>query len=101
MRTGESFYQALSKFRDRVQDDEFAKDLYMALCNRRWKNVETGEVYSCTWRYAGGLVAELRGKGENYMAFYCSGGGAEGRVSEAIEQALGRLGWTSHLIPMS
>ena len=47
--------------------------------------------YSCTFRYAGGLIAEIRGEG-NCMDWYCSY--QDGVVSEEIEKALGSLGWT-------
>jgi hypothetical protein len=47
--------------------------------------------YSCSWRYAGGLVADLREQGEDYLDFYCSGG--EGRVASDVREALAKLGW--------
>lgn len=72
-------------------DDEFAKELYAAMCNMRWRSKVTDEIYSCSWRFAGGLVAEIRGKGERYIDFYCSGG--EGTVTERIKEALDTLGW--------
>ncbi len=48
-------------------------------------------IYSCSWRYAGGMIADLRGLGEDYMDFYCSGG--EGLVDPEIEEDLYKLGW--------
>lgn len=48
-------------------------------------------VYSCSWRYAGGLVAEIRDQGEDYMDFYCSGN--EGEVDECVAEDLASLGW--------
>jgi hypothetical protein len=61
-------------------------------------------VYECSWRYAGGLIADLRNmmesNNEDYMTFYCSGsfgGTPEGVVDEEIEQDLNDIGW--HLIP--
>lgn len=47
--------------------------------------------FHCTWRYAGGLVANLRNKNEDYLDFYCSGG--EGTVAPEIRKALESLGW--------
>jgi hypothetical protein len=73
-------------------DDEFAKEFYGALCNMRWRSkVDPDIIYSCSWRYAGGIVADLRRKGERYIDFYCSGG--EGIVTKRVEKLLGKLGW--------
>ena len=59
-------------------------------------------VYSCSWRYAGGLMADLRnimGCGlEDYMDFYCTGsfgGVPEGFISPEIEEDLNKIGWHS------
>lgn len=46
-------------------------------------------LFSCSWRYAGGLVASIRDCGENYLDFYCSGD--EGSL--AAEEDLNKLGW--------
>lgn len=73
------------------KDDKYALDMYRALCNMRWQNDFLEDVYSCSWRYAGGLVAEIRNKGEDYLDFYCSGN--EGRVSEEVKLDLNDLGW--------
>ena len=75
----------------KLQDDEYAKNLYRALCNMRWKHYNYVEPYSCSWRYAGGLVAKLRGKGETYTHFYLSGN--EGHVDAEISKDLHALGW--------
>ena len=72
-------------------DHDFAQRLYAALCNMQWC-CKDGAIYSCTWRYAGGLVAELRDEGEGYMDFYCSGN--EGCVADDVKAALANLGWT-------
>jgi len=77
---------------EKIKNDEYAVDVYRALCNMRWRNESIDDTYSCSWRYAGGLVAELRGKGEDYLDFYCSGG--EGRVSKEVELDLNDLGWS-------
>jgi len=77
---------------DRVQDDSFAKQLYGSLCNTIWSNKTTKDIYSCSWRYAGGLVAAMRFKNENYMDFYCSGG--EGEYHSEVYKALQELGYT-------
>jgi len=78
---------------EQVQDDEFAQQLYASLCNTVWYNEETGEKYSCSWRYAGGVVASMRCQGEDYIHFYCSGG--EGNVQPLAYKALNELGYVA------
>jgi hypothetical protein len=82
-----------------VQDDTFAQNLYAAMCNVGW--LKNGIEWSCSWRYSGGLVAELRDKDEDYMDYYCSGihdgsstNVSEGQVSDAVRTALAKLSWT-------
>lgn len=80
------------------EDKEFAQECYAALCNMRWRSGENLEkVYSCSWRYAGGLIASLRGKGEDYLHWYCSGIGGdsvpEGEVTSRVREAFNTLGW--------
>lgn len=55
----------------------YAQNLYAAMCNTRFiKNdiwpILKDEDWTCSWRYAGGLIAEIRGEGD-YMDWYCSG----------------------------
>jgi len=78
-------------------DDNFAIDIYRSLCNMRWKKVGTNEVYNCTWRYAGELVANIRDIGENYMHFYCSG--YEGQVTKEINKIFNSFGWAQYPWP--
>ena len=79
------------------EDKEFAQECYAALCNMRWRSCEDqSRVYSCSWRYAGGLIASLRGKGEDYLDWYCSGigeGTPEGEVTLRVREAFNALGW--------
>ena len=109
---------------DKVRDREvYAQNLYAALCNREFQQLDvwpilTGETWHCSWRYAGGLVADMRGDGD-YMNWYCSGilndvtdqaymdmtqeekaqyeqvrgYVSEGVVTEEIESDLNQLGW--------
>jgi hypothetical protein len=73
------------------EDYEFAQEVYAALCNMRWK--KHYQTYSCSWRYAGGLIAEMLGMIDSmdYCEFYCSGN--EGQVSERVRIELEKLGW--------
>jgi hypothetical protein len=75
----------------RMADRDFAVEVYRSLCNVQWQHRD-GSRYSCSWRYAGGLVAEIRDEDEDYIDFYCSG--AEGRVNGDVEEALAEHGWT-------
>ena len=65
-------------FVDKVRASEsYAQNLYAALCNNAFQKLEVipvlkDEVWSCTWRYAGGIVADIRCEGD-YMVWYCSG----------------------------
>ena len=93
----QQFEEDIQNLSHQVKDDSYAQALYAALCNMRWK--KDGEVYSCSWRYAGGLVAEMRGSTENmnYLEFYCSGiedgSEKEGYVRCDIEDDLNSMGW--------
>lgn len=73
----------------KLENDSYATALYGALCNMRWKKLGSNYIYSCSWRYAGGLIASLRCKGEDYLDYYCSGN--EGQIREDIEKDLAAL----------
>ena len=100
----------------KVQDSEtYAQNLYAAMCNnvfqpnQVWPRLKD-EYWSCSWRAAGGIVADLRGQGD-YIDWYCSGtfGAGEadshqGYVSEStvtaeIRQDLFAIGWTVEPYP--
>ncbi len=92
--------------------DTYAQNLYAAMCNTEWQKREVmpilrDETWSCTWRSAGGIVANLREQGD-YIDWYCSGIGEglgngditgnkgyvpEGTVTEQIADDLYLLGW--------
>jgi hypothetical protein len=80
-------------------DAGIAGAAYGALCNVRWEHRD-GTRYACTWRYAAGLIAEIRnavtGTSEDYMDWYCSGG--EGTVVPVINDALAMRGWQPTLL---
>ena len=77
----------------------YPQNLYASLCNNRFFYGD--KEWTCSWRYAGGIVAELVGESGDYMDYYCSGIGAghnEGFVSESvvtdeIKLDLLRMGW--------
>jgi len=83
--------RACESMMKKVQDSEtYAQNLYAAMCNnvfqpnQVWPRLRD-EYWSCSWRAAGGIVAELRGQDEaggivaklrgqgDYMDWYCSG----------------------------
>ncbi len=106
---------------EKVRSSEsYSQNLYAALCNMEWRKRELWqelkeENWSCSWRYAGGIVADMRQEGD-YIDWYCSGMGGLNReydgeetneqwqkrtgyvpesvVTEEIERDLNRLGWT-------
>jgi len=73
-----------------LSDRAAAVRLYRALCNRAWAGPD-GRVLTVSWRAAAGVVARARGKGEDYLDFYLSGG--EGEVASDVQFLLGVLGW--------
>lgn len=52
----------------------YAQHLYAALCNMQFVNKEHpwDKPWSCSWRYAGGIIADMQMKGD-YIDWYCSG----------------------------
>ena len=92
--------------------DAYAQNIYAALCNMQWQRLDvmpllTDQYWSCSWRHAGGIVADMLGKGD-YIDWYCSGIGEglgngdpdgtkgyvpESTVTEEIEADFRRLGW--------
>jgi hypothetical protein len=63
---------------DKVRTSEvYAQNLYAAMCNNEFQKLEVmpilkNEKWSCSWRYAGGIVADMRMTGD-YIDWYCSG----------------------------
>lgn len=59
------------------KSEVYAQNLYAALCNTdSIKNdvwpILTEQRWSCSWRYAGGIIADMRQEGD-YIDWYCSG----------------------------
>ena len=96
--------------------DAYAQNIYAALCNMRWQKLDVlpilkDEFWSCSWRHAGGIVADMLQKGD-YIDWYCSGMGGladydtdpdewrkttgyvpESCVTEEIRADFQKLGW--------
>jgi hypothetical protein len=95
--------------------EPYAQNLYAAMCNndfikREMWPILKEEKWGCSWRSAGGIVADMRQEGD-YIDWYCSGirdvsydeednkkwDGrnyvSESQVTEEIENDLHRLGW--------
>lgn len=95
-------------FVDKVRASEsYSQNLYAALCNNAFQKLDVmpilkDEIWSCTWRYAGGIVADIRCEGD-YIDWYCSGIGDplplgfvhEQRITEEIAEDFKQLGWVS------
>jgi len=75
----DEFLPKLEGLKDFVQDDNNAIQLYQALAENLF-----------TWRASGGIVANLRGKGEDYIDYYCSG--HEGNITRKTNRALKKVG---------
>ena len=93
--------------------DSYAQNLYASMCNREFVKNDVWPLlkdqrWCCSWRSAGGIVADLQNAGGSYMDWYCSGMGSglgngdedgskgyvgEGTVTQEIQEDLFKLGW--------
>ena len=84
--------------------ESYAQNLYAAMCNTKfvkndvWPRLQDQHC-SYSWRYAGGIIADMREEGD-YINWYCSGIGGdikdyvgEGVVTDEIRSDLLKLGW--------
>lgn len=81
----------------------YSQNLYAAMCNTDfvkndvWPRLQD-QRWSCSWRYAGGIIADMRESGD-YIDWYCTGIGdkkeyvGEGHVTDEIREDLLKLGW--------
>jgi hypothetical protein len=58
-------------------DDVYAQNLYAAMCNNEFQKNDflprlKGQTWGASWRYAGGIIADMQQKGD-YIDWYCSG----------------------------
>lgn len=58
-------------------DEVYAQNLYAAMCNNEFVKREMWPIlkdqrWSCSWRHAGGIIADMRQEGD-YIDWYCSG----------------------------
>ena len=93
-----------------LKDRDVAVQFYSALCNMRWKKMNMlpdderiieklkgidSDIWSCSWRHSGGIIADIRNAAyntkEDYMDFYCSGN--EGDISDMVRECFYRMGW--------
>jgi hypothetical protein len=108
---------------DKVKaSDNYAQNLYAAMCNMEFQQQQVWPVlkdqrWGCSWRHAGGIVADMQEKGD-YCEWYCSGIGnneagygldgytptpdpdgrdyvPEGHVTDEIRADLLKLGWVA------
>lgn len=62
---------------EKCKDKVYSQHLYAALCNNDfikndvWPRLQDKR-WHCSWRYAGGIVADIREEGD-YIDWYCSG----------------------------
>lgn len=77
--------------------ERYSQNLYAALCNNSF--LKGGQEWGCSWRHAGGIIADLREQGD-YLDWYCSGIKAEqgfveeGHVTEEVRADLSSIGWS-------
>lgn len=70
-------------------DDVYAQNLYAAMCNNDFTKREMWPIlkeqkWSCSWRHAGGIVADMKQEGD-YIDWYCSGIRNDGYQDEPSE----------------
>lgn len=81
--------------------EAYAQNLYAAMCNRDFVKNDVwpllkNQTWSCSWRYAGGIVAHMAGRGD-YIDWYCSGIKSgpltELEKEKMTEESIARVEW--------
>ena len=79
---------------EKVRNDEaYAQNLYASMCNTDFVRNDvwpllTDKRWSCSWRYAGGIIADMRQEGD-YIDWYCSG--IRGDIAESFNPTLEQI----------
>ena len=68
----------------------YAQNLYAAMCNNDFQKNDVwttlkNQTWSCSWRHAGGIIADMREQGD-YIDWYCSGIRGDGLTDEEYNQ---------------
>ena len=94
---------------EKVRGDEvYAQHVYAAMCNTEWQQTEPwpilkNESWSCSWRHAGGIVADMREEGD-YIDWYCSGMRPDTEIIDSVvdntdEDVLAKLKAAQAVVP--
>lgn len=72
----------------------YSQNLYAAMCNNNFQKrdvfpILADQTWSCSWRYAGGIIADMRQEGD-YMDWYCSGIRNNEHLDDESYQALSK-----------
>jgi len=85
----------------------YAQHLYASMCNTHFiKNdvwcLLKGKTWSCSWRHAGGIVADMKESGD-YIDWYCSGiqgdSESEEELAKFTSEQLAEYAETSKYVP--
>ena len=77
---------------EKVRTQEYyAQNLYAAMCNNQFQRNDVWPIlseqkWSCSWRHAGGIIADMQGKGD-YIDWYCSG------INDDLLDEMTQSGW--------
>jgi hypothetical protein len=75
-------------------NDNYAQNLYAAMCNNKFQKRDVMTILkdqycSYSWRYAGGIIADMQQRGD-YIDWYCSGIRGDMNVSDEEYNAMTR-----------